>query len=327
MFSSGSPYSPFFTSGLLSSTECPSSSSYPPAPRRGSLPTDSLSPREPTTPVDHSAAFYFNLQPKRDQKQYRSFLSLDLAESQSMRSASLKRKASSNAHNSCPCSRLSEVPVPSSRLRFSRDSLRSMPSPKPAPSINLPELPSTASAPPRLPSLPKLPSIYFAPEPARRSFLSSLRISRTKAPSSFSTSSISTRAKRGNRSDALARLEGRSMPPPALKSAPPFQLERNFMSMSDDEDDDSDVDSSAPKNDVSEDDLFYAFFEPEDLVLPPSPTSRRKSSSPTKPSFRRSLSKRSTSDWFPLKSFIDLKNDDESSTWSWRSFIDVASIS
>ena len=71
MFASNSPYSPFFTSGLL----CHSIFD---GIRRGSLPTDK--------PKDQSI---FSNQPE-----YRSFLSLDLAESQSMRSANLKRKHS-----------------------------------------------------------------------------------------------------------------------------------------------------------------------------------------------------------------------------------------
>jgi hypothetical protein len=72
MFPSNSPYSPFFTSGLL----CHSIFD---GIRRGSLPTDNSK--------DVNAPFIFSNQPE-----YRSFLSLDLAESQSMRSASLKRK-------------------------------------------------------------------------------------------------------------------------------------------------------------------------------------------------------------------------------------------
>jgi len=82
MFRTHSPYSPFFTSGLLS---VPSAD----VPRRGSLPTSRSLP-------DVAAAFYFTLQPRRDEQEFRSFLSLDLAESQSMRSASLKCKASSS---------------------------------------------------------------------------------------------------------------------------------------------------------------------------------------------------------------------------------------
>jgi len=101
MFSTSSfasPYSPFFTSGLLSTTTSRSPSpDISLGPRRGSLPTNAP-PRMTTSIADESAAFYFTLQPKRDVIEYRSFLSLDLAESQSMRSASLKRKVSSKAN-------------------------------------------------------------------------------------------------------------------------------------------------------------------------------------------------------------------------------------
>ncbi|KAG2011709.1 hypothetical protein CC2G_011797 [Coprinopsis cinerea AmutBmut pab1-1] len=380
MFSTGSPYSPFFTSGLLSAQllamDTPTSSRAPSpeiqlplGPRRGSLPTDNLAATSPLS-QDESAAFYFTMQPKRDETEFRSFLSLDLAESQSMRSASLKRKASSkgsrsrsskaNTGLSIP-SRIPEVsvprmPSPARRMRYSRDS--PLPSPKPVPSITLPELPKEASdEPPRLPSLVKTPSLSFsfpAPPPTspKKSFLPSLRVSRTRAPKSViqlannnrasvqTTSSVSTRVKKVNRSDALARLEGRVKP-----SRLSFTPSRNFMSMSDDEeeDQDSDAESLGAKSDYTDlgDDLFYAFFEPEDLVLPASLPStspispshpiahRRNSSSPTKSSFARMHFRRSTKEWFPLKSFIDLRNDDESSasTWSWRSFIDVASIS
>ena len=70
MFSSGSPYSPFFTSGLFVASAVPDDT--PVGPRRGSLPTDSLSTR---APAPATASYYAT------QKEYRSFLSLDLAES------------------------------------------------------------------------------------------------------------------------------------------------------------------------------------------------------------------------------------------------------
>lgn len=82
MFASNSPYSPFFTSGLLSH-------SIFDGPRRGSLPTDK-------SKDVHQPQSIFSNQPE-----YRSFLSLDLAESQSMRSASLKQKSFSPPLVSC----------------------------------------------------------------------------------------------------------------------------------------------------------------------------------------------------------------------------------
>jgi hypothetical protein len=98
-------YSNLFTSGLLSEEM------YPPAylshpwamedlgPRRGSLPGDVTSivpiPSPPPTARTDSMAvsgesFYFTFKKRRNPVDYRSFLSLDLAESQSLRSASLK---------------------------------------------------------------------------------------------------------------------------------------------------------------------------------------------------------------------------------------------
>ena len=82
-------YSPFFTSGLLSQpiTYPPSSIEGSLGLRRGSLPSDSP---PHTSSREDSSYFYASLQPRRDENEYRSFLSLDLAESRSMRSASLK---------------------------------------------------------------------------------------------------------------------------------------------------------------------------------------------------------------------------------------------
>lgn len=73
----GSPYSPLFTSGLLSNDVR--------FPRRGSLPSDTLG----GSYSDRSSAFYFTLQTHRDPIALRSFLSLDLAES--THTASLRR--------------------------------------------------------------------------------------------------------------------------------------------------------------------------------------------------------------------------------------------
>lgn len=100
MFRTGSPYSPFFTSGLLSESFDSSSSSttgsqYIDYRRRGSLPdVASGHAASPPKAADQSA-FYFTLQPKRDANEFRSFLSLDLAESQSLRSGSEKQRISS----------------------------------------------------------------------------------------------------------------------------------------------------------------------------------------------------------------------------------------
>ncbi|RDB23812.1 hypothetical protein Hypma_009079 [Hypsizygus marmoreus] len=364
MFRTGSPYSPFFTSGLLSEPQpCSpeeessrSASLDPPlGPRRGSLPTDS--PARSPSSTDGSSAFYFTLQPKRDTQEFRSFLSLDLAESNSLRSASLKRKASSRAEKSFTMfsqipevtfnTRLAPPPRTSVRLRLSRDSLRTIPSPKPAPSMTLPAVPvpkhqttpssssSIPSTPPRLPSIAISPSLGLTLERASQS-APSLIISRTTAPSLVyalppkreSTSSVSTRARKVNRSHALARLEGRSNSTRHKPMAKP--IERNFMSMSDDEDD-SDLEAEPPRITLS------AVLEPEDVVLPPPSAVRLQGSrsAPISGSFPSLTTSRSSSsrkrrtskEWFPLKSFIDLQSDEEMSGWSWRSFIEVASVS
>jgi hypothetical protein len=93
------------------------------------------------------------------------------------------------------------------------------------------------------------------------------------------------------------------------------------MSMSDDEDD-ADTESFDLQVD-----------EPEDIVFP-APPSLIKSAPidgrfPSLTSFRSSSSRgfKHQQDWFPLKSFIDLRNDEDASAWSWRSWIEVASVS
>ncbi|KDR80556.1 hypothetical protein GALMADRAFT_222152 [Galerina marginata CBS 339.88] len=403
MFRTHSPYSPFFTSGLLSEplTSRPASPDVPLSPtRRGSLPTDNAS----RAPQEHVSAFYFTLQPRRDEDEFRSYLSLDLAESQSMRSASLKRKASSKAASSRasskpfrfpPIAETPAVPVPQVaptplRMRFSRDSLRTIPSPKPAPSITLPELPRVSHSPPRLPSLLPLPALDLSlptltrTSPPRTAPALSHKLSakhRLSIATKASSSTVSTRARRHNRSEALARLEGRS------RSAPLVYPKRNFMSMSDDEDSDDEGDSfvfpnpnaldntDADADDEDEDSdldslhlpditLHNPLMEPEDMVLPlPSPAKYleaprsaplppRRRESPPSNSFglglgaglRRQRTRRggnhaTSKDWFPLKSFIDLHNDDDatshshhtknssSGNWMWRSFIEVANVS
>ena len=126
-------YSPLFTSGLLSESNTPSSSRRPSVeldvePRsneyRGSLPVDAFfdSFYEPSTSEDD--AILFTLAPRRRRSQVgNSFLSLDLAESRTMRSMSLRRKdtvtSRSTTHfgRSVPASPTSDptscVPAPS----------------------------------------------------------------------------------------------------------------------------------------------------------------------------------------------------------------------
>lgn len=111
-------YSDLFTSGLLSDKYTAFTSHPHPwasedlGPRRGSLPGTVNSivpiPSPPPTARDDSMAasgesFYFTFKKRRNPVDYRSFLSLDLAESQSLRSASLKgrdrKSAVSSSHS------------------------------------------------------------------------------------------------------------------------------------------------------------------------------------------------------------------------------------
>jgi hypothetical protein len=196
------------------------------------------------------------------------------------------------------------------------------------------------SSAPRLPSIPLLPSLEVTlPR------VSPIAITRSAAPTDFITlprrlsvmtsSTVSTRVRKFNRSAALARLEGRSKSAD-LPQVKPLSL-RNFMSMSDDEDEvDSDLDLLDSDDEKSQ--LSNAILEFEDVIFPSSllsppkavPLPRGSSSTPSQSSSsrRRKYHKHSTTkDWFPLKSFIDLHNDDDSSSWSWRSFIEVANLS
>ena len=333
------------------------------------------------------------------------------------------------------------LPAPTPlRMRFSRDSLRTIPSPKPAPSITLPDLPTKLphSTAPRLPSIPVIPALDFtlpqtiSSSPPRA--VPQLKLNLAKGVSAWSdnssklnrvsvitTSTVSTRARRNNRSNALARLEGRypgSTPQPFPSSTLSPTPSKNFMSMSDDEDSDGDIDEGNHDDD-SDDDSDYEdpsdlesfdfnlftlnpIMEPEDCVLPlplPSPSyleaprsaplpptkpySRTKSFTRTGPppagnhgegskrqrttTTRKAYSRKAptpasrkggpsttstSSEWFPLKSFIDLHNEREDSStrasssakgsstktgssssksngrWStWRSFIEVAHVS
>lgn len=91
------------------------------------------------------------------------------------------------------------------------------------------------------------------------------------------------------------------------------------MSMSDEED--------GTETDVEEFDFCDdAYMECEDVVLPASPPRRSSAPSTTASMKRRKQAQRQTKDWFPLQSFIDLHAEDETSRWSWRSFIEIATL-
>ncbi|KAH9928791.1 hypothetical protein B0H21DRAFT_700248 [Amylocystis lapponica] len=121
-----------------------------------------------------------------------------------------------------------------------------------------------------------------------------------------------------NRSAALAALEGRSgsASPRRDKVRP-----RNFMSMSDDEDE-PEVDGR----------LMEVLREEEGVVVPTPVPAAKQTSCATRSlgrssgSSRRRSSRRGTieSFLFPLTNFIDFKDDDRS-TRSWRSFVEISS--
>lgn len=127
--------------------------------------------------------------------------------------------------------------------------------------------------------------------------------------------------------DALACLEGRSR---ATRRIQRSGLRKNFMSMSDDEGDDTNALSSSPNTLFVQIEDFGSLADVEDeadVIIP-----SKHHVSPKQATFPRSDSqpirrkRRSTVDsWFPLRSFIDLKDDDLS--WNWRSFIEIGGIS
>ncbi|KAK7012235.1 hypothetical protein R3P38DRAFT_3209982 [Favolaschia claudopus] len=296
-----SAYPSFILSGLLSpSSSSPSSSlhsadSYD-APRRGSLPTDSA-PSVYSSIGDDASLYYFTLQPKRDKDQYRSFLSLDLAESQPS-----KRRRQHDEVPDSPCL----LPPPSPMTPRSPSSPRALPSPKPAPESSLPNVPR----------LKEVAAIARKPSSASAA---------TRA--SATTSTVSTRYRRTRRSKALACLEGRRPPPPP---------NGNFMSLSEDEDeedeeedvdnlslDDAEADLRSLDLSLTDDQLILLIARlDKDSELPPaSPVQTR----PRPRSSKSSSSPRSrTAATRGLQSFMDFHNDEDSSRWSWRSFIEVA---
>ncbi|KAJ7091322.1 hypothetical protein B0H15DRAFT_228729 [Mycena belliarum] len=320
-----SEYSALFRSGLFSpSSSCASSlneSESDLGPRRGSLPTD-LSPAYDS--ADDISMFYFTLQPKRDKRELRSFLSLDLAESQSLRSHSIKRRPST-AHSSEPPFAVNfQIPdspcllPPSSPLSLRRSrasSPRALPSPKPAPVSTLPSVPSQ-------PSTPRSPAFEVA-------------VSRTPTPlviqrkpslasrASATTSTVSTRYRRTRRNKALACLEGRRPAPTPLSPS------ENFISMSEDEDEDEDED--APRPHTPEDTLDSSLSEDQLLMLiaglddgdfhraPPS--SAMFPHPPSTPVSSHTQPRRRGKTSLTLKSFMDFH--DEPSHLSWRSYVEI----
>ncbi|KAJ7180632.1 hypothetical protein C8R46DRAFT_588504 [Mycena filopes] len=345
-----SAYPTFILSGLLSPPSSADSSlhardSFELPPRRGSLPTDS-----PPYYADDASMFYFTLQPRRDKDEFRSFLSLDLAESNSLRSHSIKRKSSGHRRSqrqqqqSLPYSREPPFAVnfqipgspsllpPMTPRKSPTNSLRALPSPKPAPLSSLPSVPPSPTSPRSQVlqvAVSRTPApVFVQAVPQRKPSVASQA---TRA--SATTSTVSTRYRRTRRSKALACLEGRR----------PIVSNGNFMSLSEDDDDDDDeplVISASPTEDLldfslSDDQLIMliARLEDGDLRSAPSPPRSKPSSPPrSTPSSRQSSmhhhqlqpSPRRRKPNLGLKSFMDFHNDDESSRLSWRSYIEVA---
>ncbi|KAJ6493588.1 hypothetical protein C8R47DRAFT_1070115 [Mycena vitilis] len=342
-----SAYPSFILSGLLSPPSSSPSSLHSTdsledlGPRRGSLPTDSP-PSYYSTPADDASMFYFTLQPRRDKDQFRSFLSLDLAESHSLRSRGTRRRPANPHHESREPPFAVDFQIPDSpsllpprspmSLRKSPiDSLRALPSPKPAPVSSLPNVPSQPASPRGQlleVSVSRTPTpVAIQAAPQRKASVASHA---TRA--SATTSTVSTRYRRTRRSKALACLEGRR-PVVAVPT-----LSSNFISMSEDSDDEDEGDDElrplSPEDDLLDETLtddqlilLIARLDDGDLrsVPPSSPSysTSSRGSSTRSASMRPQPRRRKTA--LGLKSFMDFHNQDEdNSRWSWRSFIEVA---
>lgn len=130
--------------------------------------------------------------------------------------------------------------------------------------------------------------------------------------------------------DALACLEGRSRAPNRVPRS--SGLRNNFMSFSDDEDENSTTRRSTALStttaSIQIEDLS-AFADVEDEVDIPVPPRKCVAADRAKPARQEKLARKrrgTIESWFPLKSFIDFKDDDMSS-WNWRSFIEIGGVS
>ncbi|KAI0644340.1 hypothetical protein C8Q79DRAFT_1012131 [Trametes meyenii] len=400
-------YSSLFTSGLLSESNTPSTSRrpslehYEKAPR-GSLPVDANLDSFYEASTSEDDGVFLTLVPRRREAGH-SFLSLDLAESHSLRSMSLRRKdtvtsrATTHFGRSVPASPiLAPVstpatmplsfsalgPAPQPRPSIVRHSSREgLPGAKPVPSSQLPAPPAARRHRPRPSDLTLTlstclsagsgsssapfhrtshsePSIVspISPltSPGERSYFSFSPPNTPPATAAATSSSpfqeaqrtpvsapaaiplrarpsvrstVSYRTQQVNRSAALAALEGRSAPKSrSLNRARP----RNFMSMSDDEDDGEadEGENQAPpaaSNGTAQPSLLDVLQEEEDVVdrIPAPTASKRLSTSAQGP--RKSRSRRGTIESLlsPLTNFIDFR-DDDGSTRSWRSFVEIS---
>ncbi|KAG9309512.1 hypothetical protein JVU11DRAFT_10485 [Chiua virens] len=280
--------------------------------------------------ADHSPSPDSGDTAKRGSHELRSFLYLDLADNKPYLPSHKRKCSTLSKSTSWTCTAdiksiydfarsekstttLPSVPAVSTRRRKSKESLRSIPSPKPAPSVTLPDLPITSA-----PKRPASTVVTSLPSPAR-----------VPRPASLRSESIASHERRKSRMDALACLEGRSSAPNRVPR--PSTLRKNFMSFSDDEDDKlmspkSTTHKAATASVAQSEDLSgFADVEDEvDAVIPSILCKReREESLHGKPARKR---RGTIESWFPLKSFIDFKDDDLSS-WNWRSFIEIGGVS
>ncbi|KAI0272188.1 hypothetical protein BGY98DRAFT_1179155 [Russula aff. rugulosa BPL654] len=294
-------YSSLFTLGLLSDRASPPSSPKTNMFykfRKSSLPTKSVSkpslefyaaspsdaPPQFTNPFDASSPV------SEASTELRSFLSLDLAADKNLSSSRLLLPLDRAALNSTNLSPLQPVPsssrsAPQSIIarRPSRDSLRTLPSPRPAPSSALPNLPSQRkdsrapppilipnlslfppassssrrgsptshhpplSAPPVNGRSPSLTSNHGFPTPSPVSPLSSPSFRRTRQESFMSFSPVSTvtssRTVRRRNVERSNALACLEGRSRAPGRVPRRARQRNFMSMSDDDEENRDDDT------------------------------------------------------------------------------------
>lgn len=226
------------------------------------------------------------------------------------------------------------LPQPPLVHRRSRDSLRTIPSPKPAPSVNLPRAPASASSSDTFSSAstPEPATPHASRTPASALGLTDLDSARPLSAYSAAPSSVaSPRRRLASRTHALALLEGRDA------SRVPKPRARNFMSMSDDEDDaadDADVEDAddAPAPTPARTPSPASAVSAPALTLSFLPMTKARSLSTA--SLPASVKSRGTGG----RNFIDLRADwdaeDEQRSFSfapqraldlghWRSFIEI----
>ncbi|KAI0740926.1 hypothetical protein C8Q76DRAFT_765484 [Earliella scabrosa] len=310
-------------------------------------PPESL-PQLRALPSEDDAVFFTFIPRRRRVEVDNSFLSLDLTESQSMRSMSLRRKdtittrATTHFGRSAPGSPVAAAVSPPLPFAFfselglvalprkslvRRSSREGHPGAKPAPSSQLPAVPHRRPRPADLgrtfsnPSSSQHRSLHS--EPAVLSPISPLLSPIERSYVAFSPPTSPP----AHRSSYSPSQELPRSAPAVTGNAP-----SNFMRMSDDEDD-FDLDEmiafpptsiSAPAPNAVKPGLLD--IPHGDIVVPSSAPWKRLSSTPSsKRSRSRSRNRRGTFESLlsPLTNFIDFREDDRSSR-SWRSFVEIS---